>query len=109
MPLDDTTGFLEAPAKAKPPKADVFSVTGLRDWLKDKPSAQGYSICSTDRCLLAQYFEKPTYITEPSPNTKNFCVPPDAPIWKMAGHYPHTFGAALARCEAWLAEHPEEQ
>ena len=114
MPLDDTTGLLDRKDKVKP---EVFSIEGLRDWLltKDPSTTYDYYNC-VGSCLIHTYLRE---CGADQPNrdkayTKfaEACLPyPASEIgsgdWAAYGlrlmSREWTYGAALARCEAYLS------
>lgn len=110
MPLDDTTGFLKAPAKLKPEaKSDVFSVTGLRDWLRTMPPRGTYNWHDCrGGCLIGLYALAHGYEAQTWDKVHTWFFHRERAL-SIASRTPHTFGAALNRAEAWLAKHPEEQ
>jgi hypothetical protein len=96
MPLDgDVTKF----------EADVFSVEGLRDWLRTMPPEGKYNWWNCKgQCLYGIYYAAqglPWYDGgRQAYETRRGDIAEQAAI---ALPTPWTFGAALARCEAYLA------
>lgn len=107
MPLDQTNWKPETETKP-----DAFSLEGLIAWLETQPPETKYDYCDSGACLLHQYFT--------ANGVPVFCV--SATNWYTDGadHYrlhilpkkfndvsvgrPRTFGAALSRARALLAE-----
>ena len=96
----DGATYTDTPTK----QADVFSLEGLRDWLRTQPPKERYDYYLCDgNCLLDQYMAARG-------------IPHRSPHWDytrmsdvggrpisagtIACLYPRTKGAALARCEA---------
>ena len=110
MPLDDTTGLLDQKDKVKP---EVFSVEGLRDWLRTMPRRKRYCYANAGYCLIARFMlahgaKLPNVggfsygdDSANSPFPKNALLPDG--MSDIAVNEPYTFGAALARCEAYLS------
>ena len=107
MPLDQR-GF-EIPAETKP---EVFSLEGLRDWLRTKPILDVYRYSSGENCLITQFasavFGKYTLSLHPdtSFSVENSISMTQEMRW-VAADWPHTFGAALERCNRAIAARPK--
>ena len=84
MPFDGTNF-----TRAKP---DVFSVEGLRDWLRTQDPSVTYDYEDAKTCLVARWTGKILFSHQ---------IP--LPIRYIANEVPQTFGAALSRCDAYLA------
>jgi hypothetical protein len=94
MPLDGDVKQFETETKP-----DVFSLEGLRDWLKtqDKSTEYEYFNCE-GRCLIGQYCAargvdwRDAFLTDR--------IPLELRLVSVAFGRRATFGAALSRCEA---------
>lgn len=88
------------------PQVDVMSTTSLIAWLERRDATETYCYYHTGECLLAQYFQE-NYPGAMRVSTR-YLYPINRPLpdgWNaVAGLAPHTFGAALTRARALLAE-----
>ena len=86
-------------------KPDVFSVEGLRDWLRTQDPAREYNIGDNHSCLLARWLGKEVLIIGyDNPTATRARVYGENPLWReIAAKSPFTFGDALSRCDAYLA------
>ena len=104
-------------------KPNVFSVEGLRDWLRTQDPNERYCYVASGSCLLHRYLtaqgvpvrsvgpygyhiEGRAALT-PFPDGRLDCIAvgllPDGSVSHRARAKRHTFGAALSRCDAYLA------
>lgn len=93
----DPATYTEAPTK----QADVFSLEGLRDWLRTQNPIREYQYWSCGNCLAAQYLEAKGARGD---RLLHEVFPDDSSYGKIAAKLPWSFGAALARCEAEIAK-----
>jgi hypothetical protein len=86
-------------------KPEVFSLEGLRDWLKTMPADGAYNYWNCDGgCLLGLYL-----IARGQPEKRPHSefvrrFGGGSPFGIVALEHPRTFGAALQRCEAALTQ-----
>ena len=101
----DGATYTDAPTK----QADIFSLEGLRDWLRTQPPQKMYNFNDCfGGCLLGQYLAargvgrgKPGY-DYPRMADVATGIAGGSHI-SVACAWPRTIGAALARCEALIA------
>lgn len=93
------------------PEADVFSVEALRDWLMTRNPAETYCFTDNDDCLIARYLIAQGWRVSVAPTfVFVYRGGEDARVFlpsemnDVAQRHPRTFGRALARCNAYLAE-----
>ena len=115
MSFDPRT-YTDTPAR----HADIFSLEGLRDWLRTQPPHGTYCFSNTSGCLLFQYLTARgipvrsvggwTY-RDADGKSHNFpdydpeaIDPTQGPLNQVSVGNPRTFGAALTRCAALLAK-----
>lgn len=103
-------------------KPDVLSVRSLRDWLRQQDGSEWYCFDSTGGCLLANYLRAmglpckvvifggwtadphntaSDYSYKLFPGAADYCDH-ENPLNKIAETLPHTYAAALARCNEYL-------
>lgn len=93
-------------------KPDVFSVTGLRDWLATQDGATIYCYHATGDCLLHRYFRNNGVpMSEDGGVGGDYIYTANGEIislsWEMADiavSEPHTYQGALDRCNALIKE-----
>ena|SRR6185312_4783482 len=93
------------------PKPDVFSVEGLRDWLRTQDPAREYDWCEfpsgpNGGCLLSQYLRARGYNPFRDYDRLSLVCAGDGDSdldRKIALPKPWNVGAALSRCDAYLA------
>lgn len=104
--------MLYDPKWGKTTKADPFSLKSLIAWLEQQPAAGKYCYSESGHCLLARYltamgFEGvgiSPWTYRHLPDREDRKELPDG--WNnIAFGYPFTFGAALERARAVLAQH----
>ena len=106
MGFDGAT-YTDTPTK----QADVFSLEGLRNWLRMQPPLGRYCYTDIGGCLLYQYLraqEVPVrevggWIYSDIEGKRHKFPGPAGPsnlLNQVSLNTPHTYGAALARCEA---------
>lgn len=112
----DGTSFKDYAAPETREVPEIFSVEGLRDFCRTKLADAEYCFLDNGGCLLHQYY---SHRGLPVKNVLGFGAwrdtdnvvhgsmvafeePWQKTIGRIAGITPHTFGAALSRCEAYL-------
>lgn len=90
-------------------QADIWSLEGLRDWLRTQPAQIEYDFTEADTCPLTRYFaafglKKNGAFTYGGRELHTPGAKTRPPLIQVVGTFPYTYGAALTRCEAELAK-----
>jgi hypothetical protein len=100
--------FLETKRDGETAKPDIYALPTLIAWLEAKPAGEVYNYHNCHgACLLGQYLEANgiRWHGHASGNIHPYCELDRQTGWqKLAAARPWTFGAALARAKALLAE-----